>query len=261
MCFANFTREIPDEIHQKEGLLEMAKNWKCFEKFFTLKKFLDLGRLLVRIRPPKKSLYFSIRKVTHHNETLWVLTWAGHPGELGHPKNLCIFPPFHFSTWVSHPSQWNYIWKILVFFKKKKKKKSLSVFYHRACRLEQWDHLRNPFRVFFFFLSSRSPGKIRLLAKILRVSSSYQTGRLNVKFGNLKDQIEKWSFPVQNDTVSNMHCSSSSSSDAESPPAKKERKLWNTGIPVQLELKLQILSSWRLQSWRDKDEFLTPSCL
>jgi hypothetical protein len=47
---------------------------------------------------------------------------------------------------------------------------------------------------------------------------------LNAKFGNLKDQIEKWSFPVQNDTVSNMDCSSSSSLDAESPSTKKERK-------------------------------------
>jgi hypothetical protein len=48
---------------------------------------------------------------------------------------------------------------------------------------------------------------------------------LNAKFGNLKNQIEKWSFAVQNDTVSNIHCSYSSSSDAESPLAKKERKL------------------------------------
>jgi len=162
--FLNFTREIPDGIHQKEGHLEMAKNWKCFEKFFTFNKFLDLGRLPVRIRPSEKSLYF----VTHHNETLWVLTWADRPWELGHPKNLCIFPPFYFFTWVSHPSQWDHIWKILVFFKKKrkrKKKKSLSVFYHRACRLEQWDHSRNYFRVLFFFLSGRSPRTIRLLTK------------------------------------------------------------------------------------------------
>jgi len=160
MCFANFTREIPDEIHQKEGLLEMAKNWKCFEKFFTLKKFLDLGRLLVRIRPPKKSLYFSIRKVTHHNETLWVLTWAGHPGELGHPKNLCIFPPFHFSTWVSHPSQWNYIWKILVFFKKKRKR-NLSLYFiigHVAWNNETtWEIL------FVFFSSSYQAGLLEKL--------------------------------------------------------------------------------------------------
>jgi hypothetical protein len=48
---------------------------------------------------------------------------------------------------------------------------------------------------------------------------------LNAKFENLKGQIEKWSFPVQNNTVSNIHYSSSSSSDVESPLVKKERKL------------------------------------
>jgi hypothetical protein len=31
--------------------------------------FLYLGRPPMRIRPLKKSLYFSIGKVTHHNET------------------------------------------------------------------------------------------------------------------------------------------------------------------------------------------------
>jgi hypothetical protein len=64
---------------------------------------------------------------------------------------------------------------------------------------------------------------------------------LNAKFGNFKDQIEKWSFPIQNSTVSNMY--SSSSSDAVNPSAKKEKKLWNAGIPVQPKHKLQILSS------------------
>jgi hypothetical protein len=46
---------------------------------------------------------------------------------------------------------------------------------------------------------------------------------LNAKFENFKDQIEKWSFPVQNNTVSNMH--SSSSSDAANLPTKKGKKL------------------------------------
>ena len=64
-------------------------------------------------------------------------------------------------------------------------------------------------------------------------------------------------IPVQHDAVSNMHCSSSFS-DAESPPAKKERKLWNAGTPVQPKHKLQILSSRRLQPWGDKDEISCP---
>jgi hypothetical protein len=46
---------------------------------------------------------------------------------------------------------------------------------------------------------------------------------LNAKFGNFKDQIEKWSFPIQNGTVSNMH--GSSSSDAANSPTKKGKKL------------------------------------
>jgi hypothetical protein len=64
---------------------------------------------------------------------------------------------------------------------------------------------------------------------------------LNAKFENFKDQIEKWSFPIQNSTVSNMH--SSSSSNAANSYVKKEKKLWNAGIPVQPKHKLQILSS------------------
>jgi hypothetical protein len=175
----------------------MAKNWKCFEKFFTFNKFLDLGRLPVRIRPSEKSLYF----VTHHNETLWVLTWADRPWELGHPKNLCIFPPFYFFTWVSHPSQWDHIWKILVFFKKKEKerKRNLSLYFiiehvawnnettreiifvfysssYRAGLLEQLDYSRNPSR--FFFLSGRSSRTIRALVKSFSRVLLYRPGRL-----------------------------------------------------------------------------------
>jgi hypothetical protein len=53
-----FIRKIPGGIHQKEGHLEMAMNWKCLWNFFTFEKF---------------------------------FTWAGRPWELGHTKSLCIF--------------------------------------------------------------------------------------------------------------------------------------------------------------------------
>jgi hypothetical protein len=60
MSFANFTREISDEIHQMEGHLEVAKFEIGFENFSPLRNF-NLSRLPTRIRPQKKkiSLYFS----------------------------------------------------------------------------------------------------------------------------------------------------------------------------------------------------------
>ena len=60
MSFANFIRENSGGIHQAEGQLEMAKDWNCFWKFFIFENF---------------------------------STWAGRPWELGHLKNLCVFPP------------------------------------------------------------------------------------------------------------------------------------------------------------------------
>jgi hypothetical protein len=60
MSFANFIRENSGGIHQVEGQLEMAKDWNCFWKFFIFENF---------------------------------STWAGRPWELGHLKNLCVFPP------------------------------------------------------------------------------------------------------------------------------------------------------------------------
>jgi len=60
MSFANFIRENSGGIHQVEGQFEMAKNWNCFWKFFIFENF---------------------------------STWAGCPWELGHLKNLCVFPP------------------------------------------------------------------------------------------------------------------------------------------------------------------------
>ena len=59
MSFANFTREISNEIHQMEGHLEMAKFEIAFENFSPLRNF-TLDRPPTRIRPQKKiSLYFS----------------------------------------------------------------------------------------------------------------------------------------------------------------------------------------------------------
>ena len=60
MSFANFIRENSGGIHQVEGQFKMAKNWNCFWKFFIFENF---------------------------------STWAGCPWELGHLKNLCVFPP------------------------------------------------------------------------------------------------------------------------------------------------------------------------
>jgi hypothetical protein len=48
---------------------------------------------------------------------------------------------------------------------------------------------------------------------------------LNAKFENFKNQIEKWSFLVQNGTVSTMHSFFSSSFDAANPPAKKRKNV------------------------------------
>jgi hypothetical protein len=50
MSFANFTREISNEIHQMEGHLEMAKFEIAFENFSHLRNF-NLGRPPMRIRP------------------------------------------------------------------------------------------------------------------------------------------------------------------------------------------------------------------
>ena len=65
MSFANFAREISDEIHQMEGHLEIAEFEIAFENFSPLRNF-NLGRPPTRIRPQKKrkkkkeiSLYFS----------------------------------------------------------------------------------------------------------------------------------------------------------------------------------------------------------
>jgi len=78
MSFANFIWENSNEIHQVEGQLEMAKDRNCYWKFFIFENF---------------------------------STWASCPWELGHKKNLCIFPPpFIFHSWGSafpnHTSFW-----------------------------------------------------------------------------------------------------------------------------------------------------------
>jgi hypothetical protein len=59
MSFANFAREIFDEIHQMKGHLEIAKFEIDFGNFSPLRNF-NLGRPPTRIKPQKKiSLYFS----------------------------------------------------------------------------------------------------------------------------------------------------------------------------------------------------------
>jgi hypothetical protein len=62
MSFANFTREISNEIHQMEGHLEMAKFEIAFENFSPLRNF-NLGRPPTRIRPQKKICIFTIGQV------------------------------------------------------------------------------------------------------------------------------------------------------------------------------------------------------
>ena len=63
-----------------------------------------------------------------------------------------------------------------LYLSKKKKQFSRFILY-RASRLEQFDHSRNPFRV-LFFLSGRSPGTIRPLAKPFSRFILYRAGRL-----------------------------------------------------------------------------------
>jgi len=53
MSFANFAREISDEIHQMEGHLEIAEFEIAFGNFSPLRNF-NLGRPPTRIRPQKK---------------------------------------------------------------------------------------------------------------------------------------------------------------------------------------------------------------
>jgi hypothetical protein len=57
MSFANFAREISDEIHQMEGHLEIAEFEIAFENFSPLRNF-NLGRPPTRIRPQKKKNLF-----------------------------------------------------------------------------------------------------------------------------------------------------------------------------------------------------------
>ena len=91
-AFCKFHKRNPWWDPSRKATLKWP-NWKWFGKISHFREIRDLGKPPVRIRSPEKSVYFSIWKVTHHNETLQVLTWAGHPWELGHPKNLCIFSP------------------------------------------------------------------------------------------------------------------------------------------------------------------------
>jgi hypothetical protein len=68
MCFT--------KIHKRNPRWDPSKGRppQNGQKLRILLKIFDLGRPLIRIRPLKKSLYFSIGKVTHHNETNIVKT-------------------------------------------------------------------------------------------------------------------------------------------------------------------------------------------
>jgi hypothetical protein len=103
-----FIRKIPGGIHQKEGHLEMAKNWKCLWKFFTFEKF---------------------------------LTWAGRPWELGHMKNLFIFQLERLlitmrSILKKKLSSFSLTSKSPMRIRPLLKSQSLWLFYQRAGRLE-----------------------------------------------------------------------------------------------------------------------------
>jgi hypothetical protein len=148
MCYANFTREIPNGIPQKEGHLENGQKLKCLWKLLTFEKYFDLGRPPTRIRPHEKSLYFST----------WVSLVTTRP--LLKQKSLYFFTFsfFHLgrSSIIMRPSMKN----PCIFQKKEKKNLSLYfspserslgtmrpiarflAFYHRASLLWQWDHLR-----------------------------------------------------------------------------------------------------------------------
>jgi len=199
MSFANFTREISNEIHQMEGHLEMAKFEIAFENFSHLRNF-NLDRLPTRIRPQKKiSLYFSttfsrpskvVRFLTlppferafepsppssapsSPRPSFWVrlwaliflspITWVGHPLQ---------WDPFLFFTWVGHQLQWDPFFVFFFLF-------SLSTWVGHPLQWDpfffftwvghqlQWD----PFFVFFSFFSfhlGRSSITMRPLASFL----------------------------------------------------------------------------------------------
>jgi len=93
MSFANFTREISDEIHQMEGHLEVAKFEIAFEIFSPLRNF-NLSRPPTRIRPKKKiSLYFSTT-FSRPSKVVRFLTL---------PPFECAFKPLPTSSAPSNP--------------------------------------------------------------------------------------------------------------------------------------------------------------
>jgi hypothetical protein len=95
----------------------------------------------------EKSSYLSTGQVTHYNVTTFEKS-------------------SYFSHWAGNPLQ---MWPLA---------KPFSRFIlHRAGRLEQFDHSRNPFRV-LFFLSGRSPGTIWPLAKPFSHFILHRAGRL-----------------------------------------------------------------------------------
>ena len=121
MSFANFAREISDEIHQMEGHLEIAEFEIAFENFSPLRNF-NLGRPPMRIRPQKKekeiSLYFSTTfsqpskvvcflTLASFRARLWALTsFRAHLRALDHSFK-CAFepsPPFECTFESSLPS-------------------------------------------------------------------------------------------------------------------------------------------------------------
>jgi hypothetical protein len=116
----------------------------------------------MKIRPPEKSSYFSIGKVTHHNETFQVFH-LGRPSMRIRPSEKSYFSDGK----ITHHNE------------------ILRIFHHWAGCLKQLDHLRNSSyfspsgrslviirldhlrNSLYFSLSSRSLGTIRSLLKNL----------------------------------------------------------------------------------------------
>jgi len=123
-----------------------ARLWdlaSCRARLWALASYQARLWALVSLRARLWALAFSQAR-------LWALAsfrarlWA-----LNHLFKCAFEPSFSFFfTWVGHPSQWD---PFLCICKKKKEEKKFSRFIlHRAGRLEQFDHSRNPFRVLFF---------------------------------------------------------------------------------------------------------------
>ena len=177
MSFANFTGEISDEIHQMEGHLEMTKFEIAFENFSHLRNF-NLGRPPMRIRPQKKNLFVffhhlfsTIQGSAFPNPT----SFRARLQPLDHPFKCAFEPSFFFLLLLGQVTHYNetlsffYLGRSPITIRPfslylSKKNNFLVLFFIGQVAWNNQTTRENPFRV-LLFLSGRSPGTIRPLAK------------------------------------------------------------------------------------------------